>query len=125
MSRFRYPAMLLISMGIIAGCTSGERAKKDTATEGGQSAAAVEDADSAEPAEDSDKSGAELVAWAEGLGAKPRTDDQGRIVLIDFTDSPVATGAKGASPGRFHGAREVPFQHDFTLGHFRIGYGYR
>ncbi len=48
-----------------------------------------------------------------------------RLIIANIADSPMAAGAKWAAFGRIHRAGQVSFQHNFTLGHFRIGNRHR
>ena len=43
------------------------------------------------------------------------------FIITNITDSAMASGTKWAAFGWIHGAGQVSFQYNFTLGHFRIG----
>jgi len=48
-----------------------------------------------------------------------------RLIIANIADSAMAAGTKRAAFGRIHGAGQVTFQYNFTLGHFRIGNRHR
>jgi hypothetical protein len=48
-----------------------------------------------------------------------------RLIIANIADSPMAAGTEWAAFGRIHSAGQVSFQHNFTLGHFRIGNRHR
>ena len=121
MSRFRCLLVLVATVLLLVGCTQSENGQDtdrsptaepsagDDAIEISQPADAAEGEEAApvsdestsvadetaltsEPVDTSAEPTDDLADWAPGIGARVRKDDQGRIVLIDFTDTAVADG---------------------------------
>ena len=86
MARFRLPSILLVPVLACIGCQPSPAPQPSTEREAPP--AAVE-----RPAPGPERGAAtavdEVAAWAEKSGAEVKTDGEGRIVVIDFTQATI------------------------------------